>query len=225
MKNFRNKLLACLLVCIIIFTCFAVTVSASDPTDVDFYGENICDSMYMYLCRWVYDFFINSDCQISPTSSTTVFVDYQLIEYGFLDHIIQALNAYGYFHDVTWANIRSQTGISFLVHMGNYTFIDLEIWANGGGYQGYDFSTDTHFDVLNNAIYSRNMCALGVWYPGDDLYTFTKLVQDMWNDNFPVYYIYRDHISIGNDGLIFKVYDSIERVFYNCTLAPGVSFQ
>ena len=231
-----KKLFKTLLACLLAFTCIAsvATVSAS-ATELDswyhyqqdYYGEVIYDYLEDYLAVWCDDFFnIRAQNPLEPT--TFVFVDDQLLNYGFVEHICNAINYSEVFAEigvVNWDNLYQYTGIQFLVHYNDYTFYDLQTWVNTGSYVGYDFSDDNMYASLCSLVGVANMCAIGIWYPGNDLYSFLKDVQELWNDNLPIYFIYIDPITLAEDGLIFMVYDSLDKVFYSCDQAPGVMYQ
>ena len=237
MKKIGRKLLSSLLACLIVFTCVAsvgtVTASAAvDPEyldDVDYFGENICDYMDEFLAQWCNRFFV-SKLQFSLGDDTVVFVDPQLLDYGFLDHICQVLNDSLYFGSgITLNNLYEKTGIVFLVHLGGYCFYDLEAWADTGSVMYYDFSIDEHYAALNSWIGNINMCTIGVWQFGGEFYNFTKYIQNRWNNiypgNYPIFCIYRDPIILSDDGIMFEYFDSIGGGFHECYDAPGATYQ
>lgn len=229
MKKTR-KFLSSLLACLLAFTCIAsvATVSASaveEPycSDVDYYNQNISENMDKYLLRWLERFF-TQDCQVGGHAETFIFVDYELINYGFLNHICQALSTH-FDKSIYWGNIHEQTGIRFWLDYGNGWYCDLEQWQCTGELWGFDFSDADTFDAFCDTYVNEvNMFAVGVWYPGDTFCSFLMDIQDAWNDNFPIYFIYRDSISLGSNGLLFLVYDSLEHTFYYCYEAPGATY-
>lgn len=230
MKKLGRKLLSSLLACLIVFTCVAsvgtVTASASELSyadDVDYYGKNICDNMEKYLTNWCEDFF-GSRLQVSQQAETIVFVDPQLLDYGFLDHLCQVLSNY-FDNTLYWGDIYDETGILFLLDCGDGFYCDIEYWRCTGALRGYDFSTDDAvISFCNTYVGEINMCALGVWQLSDEYYHVLDIILNQWNDNFPIYFIYREPISLSDDGLLFLVYDSLEETYYYCYNAPGATY-
>lgn len=223
-----------LLACLIVFTCVAsvgtVTASAAvDPEyldDVDYLGENICDYMDEFLAQWCSRFF-GSKLQFSLGDDTVVFVDPQLLDYGFLDHIEQVLSNY-FNKTIYFGNIYEETGIVFLVHYSDNIYYNLELSTSTALY-GYDFSADEDYATLNSWIGNINMCTIGVWQFGGEFYNFTKYIQNRWNNiypgNYPIFCIYRDPIILSDDGIMFEYFDSIGGGFHECYDAPGATYQ
>ena len=185
--------------------------------------------MELFITGWLERFF-TQDIQVGGHAETIVFVDYELINYGFLDHICQALNSSPLINPnqnttLYWGNIYEQTRILFLLDLGNNFYCDLERLVCTNEIMGFDFSDADMFNAFCDTYVGEvNMFAVGVWYPGDMLYSFLMDIQDAWNDDFPIYFIYRDSISLGSNGLLFLVYDSLEHIFYYCYEAPGATY-
>ena len=128
-----KKLFKTLLACLLAFTCIAsvATVSASaaeldsrNRYQEDYYGEIIYDYMEEYLTIWCYNYFTDR-IQNPHILTTYVFVDDQLLSYGFVEYICNAINYSGVFAeigDITWDNLYEYTGIKFLVHQTDYNF-------------------------------------------------------------------------------------------------------
>ena len=181
-----KKLFKTLLACLLAFTCIAsvatVSASATDySTHIDYYGENICDNMEIFITGWLERFF-TQDIQVGGHAETLIFVDYELINYGFLNHICQALNSNLYIPrksntTLYWGNIYEQTGIRFLVDLGNNVYCDLEQWQYNGDLMGFDFSdVDNTFDAFCDTYVNEvNMFAIGVWYPGNTFWEPLKI--------------------------------------------------
>ena len=179
-----------------------------------------------FLAQWCSRFF-GSKLQFSLGDDTVVFVDPQLLDYGFLDHIEQVLSNY-FNKTIYFGNIYEETGIVFLVHYSDNIYYNLELSTSTALY-GYDFSTDEDYATLNSWIGNINMCTIGVWQFGSEFYNFTKYIQNRWNNiypgNYPVFCIYRDPIILSDDGIMFEYFSSIGGGFEECYNAPGATYQ
>ena len=219
MKTIKTKskllttLVAFMLVFSLSFTFMGVTShAATNVGDIDVHGTPIMS----LIPQFVYEFkakFETYDKQVATSNTTYIFIDSQLLEYDFLETLVESYNVtyseYGIVQMISEAQLWVHRGGAIYT---NYSMACYYHYYNGGEFDDamarytYDFSNPDSFDALCDMIGTVSMCAVGIWELEGEQFDFWLDLQAAWNDDFPIYVIERDPISWSSDGLLLKYY-------------------
>lgn len=197
--------------------------------DVDVYGNSIDEFMDRFIATWWEHFQQNKQCPSQPFSF--VFVDSQLLEFGFLDRLISFFE-FKYNTTLTdFADVWRYTGVYFFIHQYDYVYLNITNYhldleendeATPENYL-WDFSDYRYYVTIYNYVGEVSMCGLGIWEFDSYIYSLMKAFQSFWNRDFKVYVIQRDPIVPGDDPLFLTIYNSDMDTFeIEAGSTPGV---
>ena len=222
----RKKLLSTLLSLVLIVTLMlsiGSTTALAAIDDVDVRGNSIMDMMDRFVITWWNHFVPRMQCPVQ--NFTFVFVDSQLLEFGFLDWICAYMNQLyetNIFDDL--GDVFAQTGFCFLVHQYDDVYLNISeqhYAAEHSDYIGFlgegnyllNLDNESHLYWLASRVGYSSMCGIGIWEFDGAMYQLMKNLRQAWDGNFKVYVIEREPIASGDDPLFVTIYNSANDSF------------